>query len=209
MAVGTIAKKMLGFADEIMDGAIKGIGDAGTIRASVNRMSSNISPHQAKRLAKFGKRTAGDAAEAVSRSNAYMKNTKKATINRLKQAGDPLNAKRLQNMKGMPMNPARKNHLTKAIGKTDRVAGITNPTIGNRIGDAVAGGVRDTMTGMKSGRGFTRSVTDAFTDAQGKTRMDRVAGTFVGASAAARIATGGGLYKDRNGSTNIIGIPFI
>ncbi len=209
MAVGAIAKKMLGFADEIMEGAIKGVGDAGTIKASVNRMSSNISPHQAKRLAKFGKRTAGDAAEAVSKSNAYMKSTKKAYVNNLKKSGDPLNAKRLQNMKGMPMNPARKNHLTQAIGKTDRVAGITNPTIGNRLGDAFAGGVRDTMTGMKSGRGFTRSVTDAFTDAQGKTRLDRVAGTFVGASAAARVATGGGLFKDRNGSTNIIGLPFI
>lgn len=37
----------------------------------------------------------------------------------------------------------------------------------------------------------------------------RVAAAGVGASAAARIATGGGIYKNADGNTDIIGIPFI
>lgn len=37
----------------------------------------------------------------------------------------------------------------------------------------------------------------------------RVAAAGIGASAAARIATGGGIYKDADGNTDIIGIPFI
>ena len=37
----------------------------------------------------------------------------------------------------------------------------------------------------------------------------RIAGSAVGVGAAARIATGGGLYKDKNGNTDVIGIPFI
>jgi hypothetical protein len=41
MAIVDIAKKMLGFADEFMEGASKGIGDAGSIKASVNKISSN------------------------------------------------------------------------------------------------------------------------------------------------------------------------
>lgn len=37
----------------------------------------------------------------------------------------------------------------------------------------------------------------------------RVAGAFVGASAFGRLASGGGIYKDADGNTDIIGVPFI
>ena len=37
----------------------------------------------------------------------------------------------------------------------------------------------------------------------------RLAGAFVGASAFGRLASGGGIYKDADGNTDIIGIPFI
>lgn len=37
----------------------------------------------------------------------------------------------------------------------------------------------------------------------------KIAGSYIGVSAAARVATGGGLYKDKNGNTNIAGVPFI
>lgn len=37
----------------------------------------------------------------------------------------------------------------------------------------------------------------------------KIAKGYVAASAGARIATGGGLYKDSQGNTNVIGIPFI
>lgn len=37
----------------------------------------------------------------------------------------------------------------------------------------------------------------------------KIAGSYIGVSAAARVATGGGLYKDKNGNTNLIGVPFI
>jgi hypothetical protein len=148
LAVGKIAKKMLGFADEVAQGFNKGIGDAGAIK-TVNKIVSNMTPNQQGQAVKHTVQTA-----------------------------------------------------------TRRVQGIANPTMGNRIGDAVGGGIRDTVSGIKSGQKVSEALTNAYTH-NGKTRMDRVAGTFVGASAAARVATGGGLYKDRNGSTNIIGLPFL
>nr|DAU23756.1 MAG TPA: hypothetical protein [Caudoviricetes sp.] len=37
----------------------------------------------------------------------------------------------------------------------------------------------------------------------------KIAGSYIGVSAAARVASGGGLYKDKNGNTNIAGVPFI
>ena len=36
-----------------------------------------------------------------------------------------------------------------------------------------------------------------------------VAGSYMGVSAAGRIATGGGIYKDSDGNTDLIGVPFI
>lgn len=189
MAVGTIAKKMLGYADEFLEGASKGIGDAGRIKNSVNRISSNMTKNQKKALKAFGQ-SKGKAGEAVAKS--YQKIHQTSTLKNA-QVRPSANFK-----KGM-----------KSLGKTDRVAGIQNATLANKAGDFFAGGARDTVASMKNGKSFTEALTAAHTGADGKIRYDRVAGSFMTASAAARVATGGGLYKDRNGSTNIIGVPFI
>ena len=37
----------------------------------------------------------------------------------------------------------------------------------------------------------------------------KIAGSYIGATAAARVVSGGGVLKDKNGNTNLIGIPFI
>ena len=149
MAVGGIAKKMLGFADEFIEGASKGIGDAGAIKMSVNKVASNM-------------------------TNSQLKFAKKGKI----------------------------------VAQANYTKGIQNPTVMNKLGDAMVGGIRDTGAAMKGGQNISKALATGFMDGD-KLRMDRVAGGFVTASAAARIATGGGLYKDRNGSTNIIGVPFI
>lgn len=44
---------------------------------------------------------------------------------------------------------------------------------------------------------------------EGKWQMGRIAASGLVVGGATRIATGGGLYRDRNGSQDIIGIPFI
>ena len=149
MAVGSIAKKMLGYADEFMEGAAKGIGDAGAIKMSVNKVASNMTGKQLK-FAKKGK----------------------------------------------------------IVAQATQTKGIQNATAMNKLGDAVWGGVRDTKAAVKGGQSFSQALSTGYMNGD-KLRMDRVAGTFVGASAAARVATGGGLYKDRNGNTNIIGLPFL
>ena len=205
MAIGGIAKKMLGFADEMLEGAAKGIGDAGSIKASVNKVSSNMSKAQKKKLAKFGA-SASEATKRVSQSQAYFKNTKNAAVNAANKVGAAETAKRISNMKGFKYTDNLKQNLRPA--SFNRVKGIENPTFGNRLGDAIGGGFKDTYTGLKAGAGLGQSLNAAYMNGD-KLRMDRVAGSFVAASAAARVATGGGLYKDRNGNFNIIGVPFI
>ena len=206
MAVGSIAKKMLGYADELMEGAYRGIGDAGSIKASVNKVSSNMSKAQKKKLAKFGA-SASEATKRVSSAQAYFKNTKNAAVNVASKAGNSAEVKRISAAKGFKYTDNLKQNLRPAPS-FNRVKGIENPTLGNRLGDALGGGFKDTYTALKSGGGLGRSLNAAYMNGD-KLRMDRVAGGFVTASAAARIATGGGLYKDRNGGTNIIGLPFI
>lgn len=39
--------------------------------------------------------------------------------------------------------------------------------------------------------------------------VKRMAGSYIAASSAARVVSGGGLYKDRDGNTDIIGLPII
>ena len=212
MAVGGIAKKMLGYADEFMEGATKGIGSGGAIKASVNKISSNMTKGQKAALKKFGS-SAGDAAKHISRAQTVTNNTKKHVANLINNSPQiPQNVKaqtinQLNQRGGLAITKAQRNAKLNGIS-ANRVAGIQNPTTMNKIGDAVWGGVRDTAASVKGGKTVSDALAMGFKDGD-KLRMDRVAGAFVAGSAAARLATGGGLYKDRNGSTNIIGIPFL
>lgn len=71
------------------------------------------------------------------------------------------------------------------------------------------GGVTDTYKGVRNGQGIVDSFVNAHKNADGTTNMLRAAGTFMAVSSAARVASGGGLYKDRYGNPNLIGVPFI
>lgn len=85
----------------------------------------------------------------------------------------------------------------------------SNQTTGHKIGNFLGGGTRETINNMKNGQKFGKAISNAHKKADGKLDMGKVAGTYMAASAAGRIATGGGLTKDKNGNTNVIGIPFI
>lgn len=42
-----------------------------------------------------------------------------------------------------------------------------------------------------------------------KLNYGKIAGSYIGAGAALRVVSGGGIYKDQNGNANLIGIPFL
>ena len=73
---------------------------------------------------------------------------------------------------------------------------------------AVEVGARMIGAGGLEKQGFKKAVADTFMK-DGNLNYGKIAGSYIGVSAAARVATGGGLYKDRNGNTNIAGVPFI
>lgn len=71
------------------------------------------------------------------------------------------------------------------------------------------GGIGDTYNSVRDGGNFWDSLQAAHTNDDGSLRWSRVAGTYAAASVGARVISGGGLYKDRYGNSNIPGVPFI
>lgn len=154
----SIAKKMLGFADDFMEGATKGTG--ATIRNSVTSLKSNMTKNQLKNLSVDVPKINKSGAQRVSQ----------------------------QIVQG-------------------------NNSIGAQVGDAMIGGYRDTIKGMKgkdvSLSNVKNAANAAFRNTDGSMNMKRVAGAAATASIAGRVATGGGLYRDKYGDVNLPGIPLI
>ena len=75
-------------------------------------------------------------------------------------------------------------------------------------------GIRGTLHNLskEGGMGLKEAVDAAYHVGEGEARklnFKAIAGTYVGASLAGRVLTGGGIYRDRNGNPNVPGVPFI
>lgn len=66
---------------------------------------------------------------------------------------------------------------------------------------------------VKKEQGFGEAIRNAYTtvgeDGARNLNVGAVAGSYLGASAGYRVLSGGGVYRDKNGNANIIGIPFV
>lgn len=83
----------------------------------------------------------------------------------------------------------------------------------NPIGKFIMGeantGIRGTLTEMSKGKSFGNALKSAYTDSKGNLNKKAIAGTYVGGAIAGRIATGGGIYRDSTGNTNVPVLPFV
>lgn len=77
------------------------------------------------------------------------------------------------------------------------------------VRDTFIGGISDSYKGIQDGQGIFEAIGNAHKNDDGSFNARRIGGTFMTVSAAARIASGGGVYKDRYGNPNLIGVPFI
>lgn len=77
------------------------------------------------------------------------------------------------------------------------------------VRDTFIGGISDSYKGIQDGQGIFEAIGNAHKNDDGTFNARRIGGTFMTVSAAARIASGGGVYKDRYGNPNLIGVPFI
>lgn len=83
-----------------------------------------------------------------------------------------------------------------------------NQNAAQQVGNFFGQGVRETINNKKSGQNLKTSLKNAHST-NGKIDPTKVAGTYMAASAVSRVASGGGITKDKNGNSNLIGIPFI
>ena len=186
-----LANAMKGFASDVYTGMTKGASTASKMK-NVTRLTSNMTAAQRK-----------TATQAVKKMPKALKNS-----------GDVVYAglgKQISKASGQAMSTAQAKQVFKGNVKF-RLNGA--PSTATKIGDALGGGYRDMYKGMKtsSNTGLKRigdGFNAGFRNADGKLNGARVAGGFVAASAVGRVATGGGVYKDRYGNTNLIGVPFI
>lgn len=64
--------------------------------------------------------------------------------------------------------------------------------------------------GLLDKKGFEGAAKAAgYLSEEGTANIAKIAGGYLGVSASARILTGGGLYRDKNGNANLIGVPFV
>ena len=95
-------------------------------------------------------------------------------------------------------------------------AGKMGAKVGNKaMNNTMTTGIAKTIYNMDGGMKFKQAIRSAHSIAddtvQGGTRLSKrkIAGTVATASIAGRVATGGGLYRDRYGNVNVPGVPFI
>ena len=191
-ALNNLGKRMLGYADEFLEGGIKGLNK----NINVNSLKSNMTKGQLK--------------------NLKLKNGKDAAVrtaaNKLGKSVDEVSEAMA---KGQRVNIGR-GQVNLSNKKQIYSKGV-EPTFMNKMGDAALGGYREGYKGaqaaLKGGAGYKDAVKQGlnagFKNADGTLNTGRVAGAVVTAGVVGRVASGGGLYKDRYGNTNLIGVPFI
>ena len=197
----------MSFLDDFVEGATKGLKSTKQIKASVNKVASNMTD-QAKIAARNQKIAKG--LNLKSSMDTAVRTARKTT-------GDN-SIKRVAGIRLGGNSAGNLNRSKIVTGKNVRNITVNtmgaNKTFAAEPGDFFGGGIRDTVKGYKNNGGdlwgaFKKAHTKL--DANGKEVIDlkRAAGTYMTASIGARIVTGGGLYKDRNGNTNLPGIPFL
>lgn len=215
MNVGSVANKVINVGKDVVYG-MRGDYAGFTKEFGKKVLKSNMTEAQIKDMAKKG-------FETVSSSSENKKIIRDAAAAALgEKLGDPVKQKMIDTTVKLGQKGLGGQKIYDIMkgggwgqGASDRMIGnaLAKNNMAFKIGDAISGGVRDTMRSRKMGHDFKTALNAGFTKAGEngvrQLRMDRVAGAAFGASVVGRVATGGGLYRDRYGRVNAPGIPFI
>lgn len=215
MSVGSIANKVISVGKDVAYG-MRGDYAGFTKEFGKKVLKSNMTEAQIKDMAKKG-------FETVSSSATNKKIIRDAAAAALgEKIGDPVKQKMIDTTVKLGKKGLSKQQVNNIMKGGGWGQGVSDKMIGNalaknnmafKIGDAIGGGVRDTMRSRKMGHDFKTALSAGFTKAGEngvrQIRYDRVAGAAFGASVVGRVASGGGLYRDRYGRVNAPGVPFM
>ena len=215
MNVGSVANKVINIGKDVAYG-MRGDYAGFTKEFGKKVLKSNMTEAQIKDMTKKG-------FEAVSSSAANKKIIRDAAAAALgEKLGDPVKKKMIDTTVKLGKKGLGEQKIYNIMkgggwgqGTSDRMIGnaLAKNNMAFKIGDAIGGGVRDTIRSKKMGHDFKTALNAGFTKAGEngvrQLRMDRVAGAAFGVGVASRVVTGGGLYRDRYGRVNAPGVPFI
>lgn len=187
MAVGEMGKKAIQFGRDVAFG-LRGSTVGWAEGIALPKLQANMSDVQKERIKKLGQK-AFDLAIDKGKSKTAAKNAATTT----------------------------KRRISESL--------VARDSLGYQVGNFLGSGPRGIYHGIKNKEKMNDVMKKTFTrnarNKAGKLVRDdagnivkelntkAIAGTAITAGMAARIATGGGLYRDRNGDTNIPVIPFI
>lgn len=100
------------------------------------------------------------------------------------------------------------NTLAEAFSMASRSSGAANPTSIETVFNGPNSLARRLFESSHKGARWDNIIMNKGKD-EWRLSGRRVAAGFVGASSLGRLASGGGIYKDADGNTDIIGVPFI
>ena len=215
MNVGSVANKVINVGKDVVYG-MRGDYAGFTKEFGKKVLKSNMTEAQIKDMTKKG-------FEAVSSSAANKKIIRDAAAAALgEKLGDPVKKKMIDTTVKLGKKGLGEKQVYNIMKGGGWGQGVSDKMIGNalaknnmafKIGDAIGGGVRDTIRSKKMGHDFKTALNAGFTKAGEngvrQLRMDRVAGAAFGVGVTSRVVTGGGLYRDRYGRVNAPGVPFI
>ena len=215
MNVGSVANKVINVGKDVVYG-MRGDYAGFTKEFGKKVLKSNMTEAQIKDMTKKG-------FEAVSSSAANKKIIRDAAAAALgEKLGDPVKKKMIDTTVKLGKKGLGEKQVYNIMKGGGWGQGVSDKMISNalaknnmafKIGDAIGGGVRDTIRSKKMGHDFKTALNAGFTKAGEngvrQLRMDRVAGAAFGVGVASRVVTGGGLYRDRYGRVNAPGVPFI
>lgn len=99
--------------------------------------------------------------------------------------------------------------LVDAFGMTSRGTEAIRPSTAETVFNGPNSLARRLFESSHEGARWDNIVMNKGKEDEWRLSGRRVAAGFVGASSLGRLASGGGIYKDADGNTDIIGIPFI
>lgn len=98
--------------------------------------------------------------------------------------------------------------MGEAVTKLSKGEGILNSNKAIKVADNFFGAPQAVYR-MAKGDGYKKALKDTFTTADGGLNVAKIAGSYMGVAAGARVLSGGGVYKDNRGQANLIGVPFV
>ncbi|WP_139995214.1 hypothetical protein [Kurthia sp. Dielmo] len=85
----------------------------------------------------------------------------------------------------------------------------SNKAIQNVHAGGMLGGISQSVNAYRDTGDLARSIKAAHSNEDGALNYGRIAGSVLTAGVGYRALSGGGLYRDKDGQTNIAGVPFI